>query len=59
MFESEELVCLGKGTGLWSILAVVVTALLVSVLYLVAIAMVGVAAVVVEVVACSKNASHC
>ena len=59
MFESEELVCLGKGTGLWSILPIAVTALFVSVLCLVAIAMVGVAAVVEKVVACSKNASQC
>ena len=58
MFESEELVCLGKGTGLWPILPVAVKAVLVSVVYLVSLTMIGIAAIV-EVVACSKNTSQC
>ena len=51
MFESEEVMCLGLGTGLLSILSVAVTILVVVVVSVVVVVVI----VVEEEAACSNN----
>ena len=58
MFESEEAVCLGLGTGLFSILSIAVTILVVVVVSVVVVVVVVVEEEAEEEAACSKNAKQ-